>query len=789
MLWRAPGFSLFVIAVLALGIGANSAIFSVVNAVLLRPLPYADPGRLYRLDETNPKGEPNGASPADLLAFEQRTRVFEKLAVSHWQNVTLTGPEGSENVYGGKVSADAFAMLGRQPALGRIFRPEEFRPGAAGVVLLSDRLWQRRFGRNPGVLGRALMMSGNAYAIIGVMPADFFFDQRFELWTPWQFTADEASKHEARTSTVVRLRRGIAAAQARAEALAVYRSISPEDARKGWGLRLVPLAEQLTERVRSALLVSLGAVGFVLLIACLNVANLLLARGWERSREVAIRTALGAARLRMVRQLLTESLLLSLVGGAAGLLLGWWGSHALVGLFPENMPVPRLDQTRMDSAVLLFTLALAVLTGLVFGLIPALQASRPDLTEGLKQGGRGTSGGGAPRRLRNLLVIVETALSLVLLTGAGLMLRSFDRLMDVNPGFNPERVLTLRVPLPAAIKGKTEQPAYYTRLLERLGALPGVNSAGLIVPLPLADVEARGTFAVAGRPAPPGEQQLVKLRMVSTGYFRAMGVPRRKGRVFTESDGADAPKVAVVNEALARKYFPNEEAVGRLITGESSGKGPFTTIIGVVSDVHDRQLGGDPEPEMYHDYRQLFFAPFAVTLVVRSQSGDPARLAATAQKTIRAITPDQPVSDVKTMRQVISDNVAQPRLYTLLLAIFAAIALVLAATGLYGVLSYSVSRRVREIGIRMALGASRRTVFRLVVLDALVLVGTGILLGVAGSLALTRLIAAQLFQTKPTDPVTLVAVSAVMAVVAAAAAYWPARRAVKVDPIIALRCE
>jgi len=793
MLLRTPGFAAVVVTVLALGIGANSAIFSVVNAVLLRPLPYRDPGSLYRLDETDPKGEPSGVSPADLMVFGQRLRSFELLAVSHWQNLTLTGAEGPENVYGGRVSSDSFRMLGSAPALGRVFRPEEFAAGGgpqgADVVLLSDRLWKRRFGRDPGVLGRPLMMNGKAYTIVGAMPPEFFFDQRFELWTPWQFTADDTGKRDQRTNAVVRLKPGVPPRQAQAEALAVLRDVAPAEIGKGWGIRLTPLAEQITSRVRSALLVSLGAVGMVLLIACLNVANLLLVRAADRNREFAVRAALGAGRLRMVRQLMTETMLLAMAGGGAGLLLGAWGARSLVALFPERIPVPRLEQTRLDSGVLLFTLALSLATGLIFGLLPALRAANPNLQESLKEGGRASSSGPRSQRLRNLLVVVETALSLVLLIGASLMLRGFDRLMHVDPGFDPGRVLTLRVPLPAAITGKAQQAAYYTRILERLQTLPGLNSAGIIVPLPLADVDANGTFAVEGRPAPPGERQLVKLRVASPGYFRAMGIAVRRGRVFSESDGADAPSVVVVSESFARKYFPNEDAIGKRVTGDSEGKGPFQRIIGVVKDVKYRELGGNLEPEMYRDYRQFFFAGFAMTVVLRGQSDDPMRLAGLAQREIRALSPDQPISDLKSMRKVISDNVSQPRFYTLLLGVFAAIALLLAVTGLYGVLSYSVSQRAHEIGIRMALGASRLGIFRLVLGQVMVLVSAGVILGLAGAFALTRLIATQLYQTTPTDPATFLAVSGMMIAVAAAAAWIPARRALKVDPIIALRCE
>jgi putative ABC transport system permease protein len=438
--------------------------------------------------------------------------------------------------------------------------------------------------------------------------------------------------------------------------------------------------------------------------------------------------------------------------------------------------------------VLLFTLAVTVITGVVFGLAPAFAATRANLTVAFKESSRGNSSGARSGRVRNYLVIAETALSLILLVGAGLMLRSFQRLMAVNPGFNPDRVLTLRVPLPAAITGKAQQPAYYTRILDRLGSLPGLNAAGLIAPLPLADVDANSTFVVEGRVPPNGERQLVKLRAVSPGYFRSMGVGLRQGRIFDDADSR-AARVIVVSESLVRKYFPGENPIGKRITQSTEGKGPFATVVGVVNDVRNLNLGDEPEPEMYFDYRQFFFAPFAMTLVLRTVAADPMEVAAAAQREIRAITPDQPISDLKTMRDVVSGNVSQPRLYTLLLGIYAAIALLLAATGLYGVLSCSVSQRLQEIGIRLALGASRGNILLLVMRHALLLVGIGTLLGLAGSWALTRLIAAQLYRTQATDPATFAAVAGLMIALALAATYVPARRALKVDPAMALRGE
>jgi putative ABC transport system permease protein len=784
-LLRAPGFATLVTLILALGVGANSAVFSIVNAVLLRPLPFHDPDHLYQLDEVNGKGQISGVPPVDLEAFRQFSNAIDRSASNRWFNATLTGPEGAENIFGVRVSSELFPMLGVAPALGRTFRPDEFRPGAPGAVVLSDRLWKRRFERNPAAIGAQLMLNGQAYTIAGVMPADFYFPQRYEFWIPWQLTAAEAGKRDERWPAMVRLKNGVTPAQAQTAIAAIYRNAAPEDARKGWTIRLNRLHDQITGRSRPALLMVLGAVGFVLLIACFNIANLLLARGSNRNREMAIRAALGAGRFRVFRQLLTESVLLAAVGGALGTAFGALGARALALSFPERLGMPRVDQTRLDWRVLLFTFGISVLTGIAFGVIPACNAARAGVNITLKESGRG--GGSRSQRLRNLLVVSETALSLMLLAGAGLMLRSFSRLLAQDPGFNAEHVLTVRVPLPANMLSNPAPAAYYTRLLEQVRSVPGLNAAGMIAPLPLAGVDANADLTVEGRPSREGEQQLVKLRSVSPGYFRAMGLTLRQGRVFDESDGPDAPQSAVVSESLARRYFPNENPIGKRIA--MSRKGPWLPIVGVVKDIKSLDLAGKSEPELYRDYRQFFFAPFANTIVVRTQSADPASVAAAIQRRIRAANPDQPMMDLQPMPKVVADSVAQPRFGAFLLAIFAGIALLLAAAGLYGVLSYSVSQRVREIGIRLALGASRELILRDIVGHAMLLLGTGAAAGLAGALVLTRLLSAQLFEIGPADPLTYASVTLILAVVGLTAAYLPARRATQIDPNKALRAD
>ena len=788
---RSPGFTAVAVLTLALGIGANTAIFSVVYAVLLRPLPYLNPGQLYEINEMNAQHEPRGISPAVMAALLDRAPAFDKAGSVHWQNVTLTGREGPENTYGGLVSSDCFVMLGVRPALGRLFRPDEFRVGAPASVILSDRLWTRRFGRDPKVLGTALMINGQPFTVAGVMPAAFFFQQRFELWTPWQMTADVKGDLKQRFSAVVRLKAGATRQQAQAQADLAYRSIAPDEAGKGGTIRLLPLNESYTSNVRPALMVLLAAVGFVLLIACLNVANLLLARLTERSQETAVRIALGASRLRIIRQLLTDSVLLSGLGAAAGLLLACWSKATILKMIPARSSIPRLEQTRLDATVLAFTLGLAVVTGLAFGLLPALEVSRTRLNEILKQGGRDTFGGPRSNRLRNILVIGETALSLVLLVGAGLMLRSFRRLARADPGFKPEHVLTFHVPLPKSITKNVEQSGYYTRLLERLQALPGVNAAGLIVPIPLGPVDATGTFEVEGRVAKGEDAPLVSLRSVSPGYFRSMGIAVEQGRVFSESDTADAPPVIVINQATARKYFIQQDPIGNrvLFLGGDSKNHKYAPIVGVVHDVKGTSMRDQASPEMYMDYRQFFMAPFATTITLRSVPSDPTALAATAQKLIRSISPDQPIDDVKTMEELVSNNVAEPRFYTALIGVFAAVALVLAVAGLYGVLSCLVGQRVHEIGIRMALGAEQRDILNMIVGRGLLLSLVGVGLGMVAAAALTRFLASMLYQVPPHDALTFVAVPLLLVAVALAATYVPARRATQVDPMAALRYE
>ncbi len=787
MLRRSPGFTAIVVGVLALGIGANCAIFSLINAVLLSPPPYRDPASLFTLSGVNVRGEGRAVSAADVREFRRLDHICEKLAVFEPLVFAATGREGPENLYGFEVSSEWFDILGAPPALGRLFRADEFRPGAPGAVILSDRLWQRRFARDPGVIGRQILLNGEGYAVAGVMPPDFLFHHpSFELWTAWQVPPELPGGREAQYLSIVRLRPGVTQQQAQAHVDAVFRETAVRKSPNDFRTTLRPLGEKVAAQVSATLLVLFGAVGFVLLIACLNVANLLLARGAGRGHEIAVRTAMGAGRLRIVRLVLAESLLLAVLGGMAGLAVAACSSRILVAISPEGIPMPRLEQARLDNHVLLFTLLLSVLTGIAVGLVPALRASRVDMHVALKDAGRSATSGRRSHRLRSLLVVAEVALSVVLLTGAGLMLRSLDRLLQIDLGFDPGRVLTMRVPVPGDIKEMPQQARYITRMIERLQPLPGLNALGMTTVLPLGDVDSMSALAIEGRQA-PGQVWTAQTRCVNAGYFRAMGIALRQGRVFNESDDTAALPVAVISETLARRYLPNENPVGRRVYID--GARTPVTIVGVVGDVKRGSVTESGQAELYRDYRQHLSPAFSTTLVLRTASDDPERLSAAVEREIRAFNPDQAIRSPRSMRQVVAESLSQPRFYTTLLGAFAAIALVLAAIGLYGVLSYSVSRRSHEIGIRMALGAPKRAIFRQVVGQALVLSAVGATAGLAGSWALTRLIAGILYQTSPTDPLTFSGVSLLLILVALMASWVPARRAMAVDPAVALRSE
>jgi putative ABC transport system permease protein len=797
MLWKNPGFTAVAVVALALGIGANSAIFSVVNTVLLRPLPYREPSRLVMVWEHDAKhGYPNDTpAAANYFDWRDQNQVFEGMAAMADQSFNLTGAGEPERIDGKRVNANLFELLGVAPQHGRAFAAEEDRPGANKVVLLSHALWQRRFGSDAGVVGQTLTLNGEAHTVVGVMPADFQFpDRQAELWVPIAFTQQEAANRGRHYLEVVaRLKQGVTLEQARAEMSTIAARLQQQypEQNTDLGASVVPLHEHLVGDIRPALLVLLGAVGFVLLVACANVANLLLARAAGRQKEIALRTALGASRLRLVRQFLTESVLLAALGGVVGLLLSVWGVTLLKSFIPEN--ISQVKAIAVDARVLGFTVLVTLLTGLVFGLAPAFQASRFNLNETLKEGGRDAAAARGGNRIRGLLVVAEVAVSLVLLVGAGLLINSFLRLRNVDPGFRTDNLLTMSVVLPQQkYPDHARRTAFYTDMIRRVEQLPGVRSASVTNWIPLVMQGDSIGVTIEGQPAPvPGQGKLpvIVTRVIGPHYFGTMGIQLLEGRVFEEGrDRADSPCVIVVGESVAGKYWPGESAVGkRIAPGRPESPEDWCQVVGVVKDVRQRELSSEPNPLMYLTYEQAGF--FAPRYLVVSTEGDPLALAGTVRKTVWEVDRDQPVSNVSTMEGVLSESIARQRFSTLLFGVFAAVALVLAAVGIYGVMSYSMAQRTREIGIRMALGAQRRDVLRLAVGQGLRLVAVGVAVGLAGALTLSRVMSGLLYGISATDPATLVTISLILVAVALLASYIPARRAAKVDPLIALRYE
>jgi putative ABC transport system permease protein len=786
MLRTRPGFTFVAVVTLALGIGANTAIFSVVNAVLLRQFPYPHAERLVTMR--------SNMSLPDLTDVQAQSRSFEEAGGVVMQALDFTGGAEPVQVQAGLSTAGVFNVLGAAPILGRNISAEEDQFGGERVVVLSYRFWQRQFGGDAGVVGRQIPLSGNNYTVIGVLPQSFDAPRESpEVWVSLRVVNPLAAKargvHFMRTYW--RLKPGVTVGQAQADVAAVDQSLEqlyPEE-NKGRRNRLMSLHERVAGDTRPALLMLFGAVGLVLLIACANFANLLLARATSREREIVIRAALGAGRNRLIRQLLTESVLLSLLGGACGLLLALWGIELLQTLKPANLP--RLSTVGIDGTVLFFTLAVSVLTGLVFGLVPALNASRLDVNEALKEGGRSATAGRARHRFSNVLVVSEIALALVLLVGAGLLIKGFWRLRSVEPGFAADNLLTMRVELPEArYKEIPRQTQFRERALEAVNALPGVEAA-MVSEIPLSGDSLFHNFLIEGRPPiSPGEEPELYTRTIAGDYFRTMRIPLLKGRDFTKEDREGSPLVGVINEAMARQYFPEQDPVGaRVRWARQEGEPKWITIVGVVGDVKHFGLDQAEEAALYTPYAQLF-QPWKrwMSIVVRS-NGDPATITSMVKAQIWTIDKQIPVTKVRTMTEVMAASVASKRFMMTLLAVFAAIALTLATVGIYGLMSYSITERTHEFGIRMALGAQARDVLRMVLGQGLRLIAVGIALGLAGAFALTRVMHSLLFGVSTADPATFVVVSLLLTVVALLACFIPARRATKVDPMVALRYE
>jgi len=801
MLIKRQGFTVIVVRTLALGIGANTTIFSAIDAVLLNPLPYKDPERLMVVWETNKQLGPemwdrNESAIGNFLDWRSRNQIFDQLGALFDTDMNLTGVGEPQRIQSCVVTTNFFQVLGVQPMLGRSFLPEAETPASPFTVIISHDLWQRQFGSDPNVINKSLTLNAHQVAVIGVMPPGFELQfpitRHVDMWVPMVIDVADPDYHDRGNNflyTVGRLKQGVSQEQAQTEmnliAAQLQQQYPETNAEKG--VRVVPLHKQLVGNVQSYLYMLFAAVGFLLLIACANVAGLLLARVTARHREVAIRIAVGASRWRLIRQLLTESVILSALSGLLGLLIAYGGVKLLVSLTPSE--VPRLHEIGLHVPVFLWTLAISVLTGVLFGLAPAVQASRPDLNTALKESSGRNPGSFQGSGLRNLLVVSEVAVALLLLVGAGLMTRSFLRLQQVDPGFEATNVVSMNIALPTSKYRQQQVMTFYDQLFERVKNLPGVKSVAGINPLPLGNSNASSRFVVEGAPfVALADRPFAGVRVITPDYFQTMSIPQLKGRSFTEQDREKTPNVIIVNEALASRYWPNQDPIGKRLGffEEAPGKQEWREIVGVVGNVKSKALEIEVMPEAYFPYRQV--PENFMNLVVLTAS-DAVSMVPAIRNQVLSVDKDQPVSDIMTMEQRLAKSVAAKRFVMSLLGAFSILALGLAAVGIYGVMAYLVTQRTQEIGVRMALGAQKRDVLRLVVGKGMVLAIVGTAIGLVASLALTRLMRSLLFEVTPTDWLTFVIVSVVLLTVALLACYIPARRATKVDPLVALRYE
>jgi putative ABC transport system permease protein len=796
---RAPGFTLVAVAALALGIGANTAIFSVVHAVMLNPLPYRDPGRLVVVWEETARrpGRPNTVAPANFLRWKDRATAFERLAALYDFRTNLSGGGAPEELVAQAVTPDFFPALGVSPMLGRAFAPDEGSDRNSGhdrFTILSYDLWQRRFGGDKAILGGAIQLGGNPVTVVGVMPpgvrlflkAGSLVGKSPDLWLPLQFREEARQPRGRYLSAIARLKPGVSLGEAQAQMDTIARGLAAEwrEFDTGWTVQLVPMHAELAGELKPALLVLMGAVAFVLLIACANVANLLLARGAARRREIAIRTALGAGRWRLVRQLLTESLALAAFGGLAGVVIAQWAVDLLLAISPVDRST--LGDVGLNYPVLAFAAALSLLTAVVCGLVPALEGAQSDVHAGLKEGAREAGVGRRSRRLRQAFVVSEVALALVLLVGAGLLIRSFANLRGISPGFQARGVLTARIALPML---KYEDDARRTRFfrdaVERISAIPGVRAAGVISFPPFTGLGAATGFTIEGQaPPPPGQMPVLDVRVCDNGYFHAMGIPLLRGRLFSAREMQETSNVVIINESLARHYFPNENPLGRRLLIQMMDPVIPTTIVGVVGDVRHADLQTEPRAMSYWPHPQLPYSAMTLTIAA---AADPSALAPRVQHEIQSLDREQPLSDVRTMDEWIGRSLARTRFSWMVLAVFAGMALLLASIGIYGVMSYSVGQQTAEIGVRLALGAARRDILVMVIAGAMRLAALGLGAGLVLALLLSRALTALLYGTRGTDPATLAGAVVVLAGVAMLAAYLPARHAARIEPVQALR--
>jgi putative ABC transport system permease protein len=793
VLIKNPGFALIAVLTLAIGIGANTAIFSVVDALLFRPLPYSNPDRLVWVGEVSPQTKTEVVVGPHFLEWSEQANTVATIAAYSPQDVTLSGRGEPERLNGNRVSADFFPTLGVQPSLGRNFVSDEDRPSAGQVVIITDGLWKRRFGGDPTIVGTTITLDEKAYSVVGVLPPDFRYVQPYDFWTPLALDPQQERGNQQISilSVIARLKPGVTVEQAQAELETI--SSRFDAGRPGIGplmaasVRVMSLHAKLVGDTRRLLAILLGAVSLILFIACANVANLLLSRAAVRQKEVAIRSALGAGPMRLVRQMLTESILLAFAGGGLGLLVAFWLVRSLVALASSEAfgEISRLASVSIDIRVLCFTLLISLATGTLFGLVPAIQLSRPNLNEVLKEGGQGS--GSQRGRLRGVLMVSEVALAIVLLIGAGLLIRSFANLLRVNPGYRVDNLLTLRISLPdLSYEQKSRRAEFHRELLRRVSSLPGVEAAGEINHLPLTEYQFGGWLRVPDRPTVSNrDQPATPIGIVSPNYFRAIGISLRAGREFTEGDNSESPRVVILSEALARGLFPDEDPIGKQVWVPGPGKST-PTVVGIVADIRHTGLDKDVTPQVYVPYLQYLMQ--ASTLVIRT-AGDSAALAAAVREQVASIDNSLPVYEVKTMEERLASAVAPRRFNLMLLGLFALFAMVLAAIGIYGVISHAAAQRTHEIGIRMALGARGGDVLKLLVGRGMMLVGVGVVLGLAGAWGLTRLMSSLLFGVSATDPVTFGCVACFLSAVALAACYFPARRAARIDPMAALRHE